>query len=134
MFENPLYNICYKIILEHKDRALKLAPLAQSSSFLSCQDSGNQPPENQTQRRHSSSSTSITSCSSNSGSEQDLGQIFINTNYADIKSISDYDDRLSENKKHFLNLPQIEIQAHSQVFTKKFVYHKSALFHIISFK
>lgn len=106
-------------ILAYKDTALKLAPLAHCNSFLSCQGSGYQTPEedDRDNRMNTPSTASVTSCSSNNGSEEDLSKIYINTQYADIKSISDYGDNINnKTTKQYINLPEIEIESYSQVF------------------
>lgn len=90
-----------------------MAPLAQCNSFLSFQGSGYRTPEDE------ASTASITSCSSNNNSNEDLSKIYINTQYADIKSISDYKENNNKNTKHCINLPEIEIEGHSQVFLLK---------------
>ncbi|XP_065355463.1 piezo-type mechanosensitive ion channel component [Calliphora vicina] len=101
----------------NKETALKLAPLAHCNSFLSCQGSGYHTPDEEDIHMNTASTASITSCSSNNGSEEDLSKIYINTEYADIKSISDYGDNLNKNTKQFINLPEIEIEPHTQPLT-----------------
>lgn len=99
---------------------MKLAPLAHCNSFLSCQGSGYQTPEEDDDgdnRLNTPSTASVTSCSSNNGSEEDLNKLYINTQYADIKSISDYGYNVNnKNTKQYMNLPEIEIESYSQVF------------------
>ncbi|KNC28709.1 hypothetical protein FF38_09431 [Lucilia cuprina] len=99
----------------NKEAALKLAPLAHCNSFISCQGSGYQTPDED--HINTASTASITSCSSNNGSEEDLSKIYINTQYADIKSISDYGDNHNKNTKQFINLPEIEIEPNTQPLT-----------------